>query len=62
MADPELKKSSLDDEAWKDLFKGLVKEDGKCIIEISDLEEALSDISNEDLRADYDLQDYQLKR
>ena len=61
MADPESKEFTLDDEG-KALFERLVKEDGKYEIEISDLEEALEKISNEDLRADYDLQDYQLKR
>ena len=60
MTDPESKNE--DDEAWKVLFEGLVQDDEKCTIKISDLEEAVEGINSKDLRADYNLQDFQLRR
>ena len=63
MADPESKPPPDDDvQAWKDLFDKLVKDPRNSVIEISDLEEAVKGINSRELRADYNLQDYQLKR
>ena len=63
MADPESnrKESTLDEEAWKTLFDNLVTYPEKSTIKISDLEEAVNGINSKDLRADYNLQDYQLE-
>ena len=60
MADPETKNE--DDEAWRLLFKRLVQNDAVCSIQISDLENAVKNIKSKELRSDYDLQDFQLKR
>ena len=46
MTEPESKKSTLDDEAWKVLFQRLVQDDEKCTIQISDLEEAVEGINS----------------
>ena len=63
MADSESKKSALDNEAaWKALFENLVQDEEKGTIKISDLEDAVEGISNKELRADYNIQAYQLKR
>lgn len=62
MADSESKKSALDNEAaWKALFKNLVQDEETGSIKISDLEDAVEGISNKELRADYNIQAYQLK-
>ena len=61
MGDPESRKSTLDEEAWKALFDNLIKNPEQSTIKISDLEEAVNGINSKDLRADYNLQDYQLK-
>ena len=60
MADPESKNE--DDEAWRLLFQRLVQNDAVCSIQISDLENAVKNIKSKELRSDYDLQDFQLKR
>ena len=61
MADSESEKFTKDVEAWRNLFHKVVQNQGKYSIEISDLEEAVNGINSKDLRADYNLQDYQFK-
>ena len=66
MADPESGKTSnwdADVQYWKDLFdKFTNKDEENCVVKISDLEEAVKGINSRDLRTDYNIQDFQLKR
>lgn len=63
MADPESQTSTLDIKAWKALFENLrVQDDGNGAIKISDLEKAVEGIKSQELRANYNIKDYQFKR
>ena len=63
MADPESQTSTLDIKAWKALFESLrVQDDGNGAIKISDLEKAVEGIKSQELRANYNIKDYQFRR